>query len=109
MPSIELIDKPEFVQQDVDLLKSLQEAFKYRPDYESAKIDLKSRDIKIKVAKNELLPTIDLTGSLGLNGLGKDYQGAIEKSILTIPIGAWGLNSPFPGEALSALNSTREI
>jgi len=76
---IELIDKPEFKVEEVDLLKSLKDAFEYRPDYYSAKIDLKSRDIKIKVAENELLPTVDLTGSFGLNGLGKDYQSAIGK------------------------------
>ncbi|MDD5237778.1 MAG: TolC family protein [Candidatus Omnitrophica bacterium] len=76
---IELIDKPEFKVEEVDLLKSLKDAFEYRPDYYSAKIDLKSRDIKIVTAKNALLPTVDLTGSFGLNGLGKDYQSAIGK------------------------------
>lgn len=76
---IELIDKPEFKIEKVDLLQSLKDAFGYRPDYYSAKIDLESRDIKIVTAKNALLPTVDLTGSFGLNGLGKDYQNAIEK------------------------------
>ncbi|MFA5090042.1 MAG: TolC family protein [Candidatus Omnitrophota bacterium] len=76
---IELIDKPAFIIEEVDLLQSLKDAFKYRPDYYSAKIDLKSRDIKIVTAKNALLPTADLIGSFGLNGLGKDYQDAIEK------------------------------
>lgn len=76
---IELIDKPAFIVADVDLLQSLQDAFEYRPDYYSAKIDLKNRDIKIVSAKNALLPTVDLTGSFGLNGLGKDYQDALEK------------------------------
>jgi outer membrane protein TolC len=76
---IELIDKPAFIVQETDLLKSLKDAFEYRPDYYSAKIDLKSRDIKIVTAKNALFPTVDLIGSFGLNGLGKDYQDALEK------------------------------
>jgi len=76
---IELIDKPEFKIQEVNLVKSLQNAFEYRPDYISKKIDLKNRNIKIKVAKNALLPTVDLTGSFGLNGLGKDYGEGIDK------------------------------
>jgi len=76
---LDLIDKPEFRAQEVSLVESLNNAFKYRPDYISKKIDLENRDIKIKVAKNALLPTVDLTGSLGLNGLGKDYSEAIEK------------------------------
>jgi len=90
---IELIDAPELKQEDVELLKSLQDAFIYRPDYQAAKVDLKNRDIKIKVAKNALLPTVDLTGSLGLNGLGKDYQGAIQKTNANYP--DWGLGVKF--------------
>lgn len=77
---VELIDKKiEFNIEKPDLLESLKNAFKYRPDYNSEKIDLKNRDIKILTAKNELLPTVDLVGSFGLNGLDKSYQGALEK------------------------------
>ena len=90
---IELIDKPELKQEEVDLLKSLQDAFINRPDYQAAIVDLQNRDIKIKVAKNALLPTVDLTGSFGLNGLGKDYQSAIEKSNSNYP--DWGVGVKF--------------
>ena len=76
---IELIDKPSFIVEELDLLQSLKDAFTNRPDYYSAKIDLKSRNIKINSAKNALLPTVDLIGSFGLNGLGKDYQDALKK------------------------------
>ncbi|MFA5144475.1 MAG: TolC family protein [Candidatus Omnitrophota bacterium] len=77
---IELIDKPEFIRREVDLLKSLKDAFQYRPDYKAGKINLESHDIKIMAEKNTLLPIIDLVGSLGLNGLGQDYQSALGKS-----------------------------
>jgi len=77
---IELLDKPEFIEEQIDLLDCLTDAFKFRPDYESLLTDLKSRDVRIKVAKNSLLPTVDLTGSFGLNGLGKDYENAIQKA-----------------------------
>lgn len=76
---IELIDRPEFNVTQVELLQCLKDAFAYRLDYYSAKIDLQSRDIKIISAKNALLPTIDLTGSFGLNGLDKSYQDALGK------------------------------
>lgn len=76
---VELIDKKiEFSPEKIDLLESLKNAFLYRPDYISEKIDLKNRDIKILTAKNELLPTVDLVGSFGLNGLGEDYQDALK-------------------------------
>lgn len=77
---IELLDdSPQFKEESVSLLKSLQSAFMLRPDYKSEKIDLKNRDIKIATAKNALLPTIDLITSFGLNGLGKDYPDSLEK------------------------------
>ncbi|MDD5771713.1 MAG: TolC family protein, partial [Candidatus Omnitrophica bacterium] len=90
---VELIDEPELKEEAVDLLKSLQEAFVNRPDYQAAKIDLDNRDIKIKVAKNALLPTVDLTGSLGLNGIGRDYQSAVEKINSNYP--DWGIGLKF--------------
>jgi len=76
---LELIDKPEFKIEEVDLVKSLENAFNYRPDYQAQRIDLENRNIKIKVAKNDIFPTIDLTGSFGLNGLGEDHQDAIDE------------------------------
>lgn len=90
---VELIDQPELQQEDVDLLKSLQDAFINRPDYQAAKVDLENRDIKIRVAKNALLPTVDLTGSLGLNGLGKDYASALRKANPDYP--DWGVGVKF--------------
>lgn len=77
---IEVIDKPQFQQEDVQLLDCLKNAFQSRPDYQSAQIDLKSRDIKIKVARNALLPTVDLTGSYALNGLEKSYPKALKNA-----------------------------
>jgi len=76
---VELIDKPEFIVEEVDLLQSLKDAFANRADYYAAKIDLKNKDIKIATAKNALYPEVDLIGSFGLNGLGKDYQEAVKK------------------------------
>jgi len=77
---IVLLDKPEFKQEKIELMQCLKNAFDFRPDYQSAKIDLKSRDIKIKVAQNALLPTVDLTGSYGLNGLEKSYDRALQNA-----------------------------
>lgn len=75
---VELTDGIRFKPRSVNLIASLEEAFMFRPDYQAAMIDLKNRDIKIQVAKNSLLPTVDLIGSFGLNGLGKEYQDAVK-------------------------------
>ena len=90
---LELIDKPKLDKREINLVESLQNAFQYRPDYESSKIDLKNRDIKIKVAKNDALPTVDLTGSFGLNGLGEDYQNGIDR--ISTEYKDWGVGVAF--------------
>ena len=75
---IEPLDKPEFQEVTVDLLESLKEAFAYRPDYEAAKIELKNQNVRILVKENATLPAVDLVGSFTLNGLDKDYDGALK-------------------------------
>lgn len=75
---IEPLDKPELKEDPVDLVESLQQAFESRPDYQASKIELKNQNIRIQVKENAALPTIDLVGSLGLNGLDKDYNGALK-------------------------------
>ncbi len=90
---IELLDKPRFKKADADLFESLKGAFEYRPDYQAELIDLKNRDIKIKVAKNALFPALDLTGSFGLNGLSEDYKNAIKK--IDSDYKDWGIGVKF--------------
>ncbi|MDD5645062.1 MAG: TolC family protein [bacterium] len=75
---IDLLDTPDFSAVEVSIADSLRDAFEYRPDYISMTISLKNNEIKVKLAKNATLPTLDLTGSFGLNGLGKDVQKALE-------------------------------
>lgn len=76
---LELIDgEPVFKEEKIDLLVCLKDAFTNRPDYNSQKIDLKNRDIKIVTAKNALFPTVDLITSFGLNGLGDEYKEALK-------------------------------
>jgi len=75
---IEPLDRPEVKELSVDLIDSLKQAFEYRPDYEAAKIELKNQDIRILIKENSALPAVDLVGSFGLNGLDKDYDGALK-------------------------------
>ncbi len=75
---IELLDKLEFKIYKTELLGSLKEAFSNRPDYKVAKLELKNKDVRILTAKNDLLPTVDFVGSLGLNGLADTYANTID-------------------------------
>lgn len=90
---IEVLERPVFDPQHIKLLDCLKNAFDFRPDYHSAQLDLKNRDIKIVVAKNDLLPTLDLTGSFGVNGLGKDYESSLGKT--NINYQDWGAGIKF--------------
>lgn len=76
---LQLMDKPQFVVYKPDITECLKNAFSFRPDYIAKKIDLENKDIKIKLARNDLFPTVDLVGSLGLNGLGTGYGDAVDR------------------------------
>jgi outer membrane protein TolC len=69
-------DKPPFVEKQPTLDKILQQAFDNRYDYRQAKIDLRNRGIKVDVAKNGMLPRVDLVGGFGLNGLSGETTAA---------------------------------
>lgn len=107
---LELIDKPEFKVQEISLTESLEIAFKNRPDYQAKIIDLKNRDIKIKVAENDIFPSIDLTGSLGLNGLGKGYRDSLDDTVSNRNKD-WGfgvaVSMPWGGEERAKYNQRR--
>jgi len=75
---LELIDHPQVELRNTDLVQSLKKAFEFRPDYQIKMIDLQNRDVAIKVANNNLLPTVDLLGSYGMNGWGSDVGGALD-------------------------------
>jgi outer membrane protein TolC len=98
--SIQPTDVPSFEEVKADLQESINTALKSRPEYVQAELDLKNSDMSIKVAKNQILPTIDLDGSLLLNGLGDnlgdpmsqvgkaDYRTWTASIALRMPLGA---------------------
>ncbi len=76
---IVLLDKIDYRKEPADIVASLDRAFKHRPDYEAARIDLKNRDISVVYYKNGVLPIVDVSGSYGLNGLGKNFELGMNK------------------------------
>ena len=87
---------------------SLEEALKtaliHRPDLLAKKMELENRNIEAKYNENQTLPTLDLVGSLGLNGLSGDsattngaYDTALSEAFST-KFGLWefGLNLSYP-------------
>lgn len=69
-----LLDDVTCDKRDFDLVKCILAAFDHRPDYEAGKLDLKNRELSVIYYRNGTLPTVDLTGSYGLNGLASTYE-----------------------------------
>ncbi|MFQ6110409.1 MAG: TolC family protein [Nitrospinota bacterium] len=105
-------DEPAFVPEEIDLARSLRRSFKYRPDFVSAQLDIKSRRIQLNFAKNQLLPQVDLVGSLGLNGLDNRKSEALDKTTTT-DFYSWEagvvLRYPIPNRTARAVRTKRRL
>ena len=90
------VEEPRSDYQPLDLKWVIYQALTHRPDLIAQKIELESRGIQLVVARNELLPTLDLTIYYRSKGAGRsldtsfdryssfifdDYGGAIELSL----------------------------
>jgi len=69
-------DPPQFTIAEVDLPKSLEEAFEHRPDYRQARLEIEARTLNERFTRNQLLPTLDLQGRISLNGLDQEMGNA---------------------------------
>ncbi|MGA7104919.1 MAG: TolC family protein [Candidatus Deferrimicrobiaceae bacterium] len=54
-------------------------ALRNRPDLQNAKVGRETEEFRTKVARNEMLPGVSLTGSAGLEGLAPDYGDALDE------------------------------
>lgn len=63
-------DRPEIKKIPVDFNEFLLEGLNSRPDIERAKLDLENYKIRVKYAKNQMLPTLDLVASYYTTGRG---------------------------------------
>jgi outer membrane protein len=57
---------------------AMEIALRDRPDLRSAKVGRETEEFRTKVARNEMLPAVSLTGSAGLEGLAPDYGDALD-------------------------------
>lgn len=63
---------PSFPDHTPDPAAEFAPALERRPDYQQALIDVKRTDINRRYRKNQLLPQLNLVGSIGYNGLDAD-------------------------------------
>lgn len=69
-------DSPQFMIEEIDLNKALEEAFEHRPDYRQAQLEIESRSINERFTRNQVLPSLDFQGRIGLNGLDQNLGEA---------------------------------
>jgi len=72
-------DQPGFEVEKVDLYESLRTALQSRPDLLELQVSLESKKIEIVRARNQLLPTLDLTATLNYNALGRGFGHSFHK------------------------------
>jgi len=64
-----------------DVVVAIGRALEWRPDYRQALLDLGRRSLNIVVARDGVLPRIDLTASFGVNGLDRSLADSIQRTI----------------------------
>jgi outer membrane protein TolC len=72
-------DAPQFRIEEIALEKALEAAFEFRPDYQQAKLEIESRTLTERFTRNQLLPTLDLQGSVGLNGVDENLGDSFNR------------------------------
>jgi outer membrane protein len=93
-------DRPRFMpEKQSDLSESIKKALKNRPDYLSRKAALANDNILVKYNENQVYPSLDLIGSLGLNGISGN-------AVRISQFDGGEVQSGFGGDYGTALNST---
>lgn len=62
-----------------DRERDFEAAFTLRPDYRQALLEIQRRNISLVFTRNQVLPRLDLTGSLGVNGIDTSLGDSFER------------------------------
>jgi len=74
-------DAPAVVLEPLSLQEAIDTAIEQRPEIVQAKKNLESGELNKQFARNQLLPTLSLQGTMGMAGLGKDYGDSVSKNL----------------------------
>jgi len=106
-------DTPPFEVAPVNADVSIQEALEKRPEYAAQKLTLQNTDLNLRVTRNQLLPSLQLQGNVGLNGLNDSAGSDLDRLtsgdftqwsaalVLTYPLGNRSARSAFIQAKLS--------
>jgi outer membrane protein TolC len=88
--------KATVLMEDFNFNEIVKMALANRPDYLAKKKDLENKDILVKYQENQIYPSVDLVGSLGINGLSGEA--------ITITSGTFQGNSSYGGNYGNSLS-----
>ena len=98
-----LIDAPEKSLIDPVPSQCISTALEKRPDFKQAQLGLDIRKVEVKYTKNQMLPSLDLIGSIGTNGLSGQNSDVTFGGVTTPG------NSPWNGERNDSFEYMRDL
>ena len=110
-------DAPLTMLAPLSLQEAIDTAIEQRPEIVQAKKNMESGEINKEFARNQLLPTLSLQGTIGLSGLGKDYGDSVSRNfsgdfynygagvVLSYPLGNRSAISTYNKRQLEARNA----
>lgn len=72
------IDEPVIVEKEINLLSQLELALEKRPDYRRSLMQIENDAVNERFARNQLLPTADLTGQYEFRAVDAELHGAFD-------------------------------
>jgi outer membrane protein TolC len=92
----------------VNLQDSWSKGLTERPDLLQAKLDIERQGIQLKYDKNQLWPELDLIGTYGFNGSGREFSDALgDLRTMNRPFYTYGARMSVPLANLRARNNLK--
>ena len=111
------VDPPVTVLEPLSLQETIDTAIEQRPEITQAKKNVETGELNKQFARNQLLPTLSLQGTVGLAGLGGDYGESFTRNfsgdfynygaglVLSYPLGNRAAVSTYSKRKLEAQNA----
>jgi outer membrane protein TolC len=114
-------DPPMTSLEAISLQEAIDIAMERRPEVLQAGKNVETSELNVKFAKNQLLPTLSVQGTMGLSGLGADYGDATRRNfggdfynygaglVLSYPIGNRSAYSTYNKRQLESRNAQSSL
>lgn len=111
------VDPPVTVLEPLSLQEAIDTAIEQRPEITQAKKNVETGELNKQFARNQLLPTLSLQGTVGLAGLGGDYGESFTRNfsgdfynygaglVLSYPLGNRAAVNTYSKRKLEAQNA----